>query len=107
MQHKAPSHAAKQRVYEQFARIPKALAAAAELSVANTSQHLQVLAAARLVETRRDGQRILYRVADDSIQVLWHALRRTTEARIAELDQVAREYLIGRDECQAIERTEL
>src|SRR5262245_60491539 len=102
MTDKAPAHAAKHRIYEQFARIAKALAAparlelldllqqgersveglarACELSVANTSQHLQVLAAARLVETRRDGQRILYRIADDTVEVLWHALRRTAEA---------------------------
>ncbi|HWU88007.1 MAG TPA: metalloregulator ArsR/SmtB family transcription factor [Kofleriaceae bacterium] len=129
MSDNAPTHAAKQRIYEQFARIAKALAAparlelldllhqgersvdalarATELSVANTSQHLQVLAAARLVETRRDGQRILYRVADASVEALWHALRRTAEARIAELDQVVRAYLIGRDELEAIDRDEL
>jgi rhodanese-related sulfurtransferase len=129
MTQRAPTHAAKQRIYDQFARIAKALAAparlelldllhqgersvealarAAELSIANTSQHLQVLAAARLVETRRAGQRILYRVADESVEVLWHTLRRTAEARIAELDQVAREYLIGRDQFEAIEREEL
>ena len=109
MTDKTRSHAAKQRIYEQFARIGKALAAPArlelldllhqgersvdalaaraELSVANASQHLQVLAAARLVETRRDGQRILYRVADDSVEALWHALRRTAEAQLAELDR--------------------
>jgi len=129
MQDKAPTHAAKQRIYEQFARIAKALAAparlelldllhqgersvdalarAAGLSVANASQHLQVLAAAHLVETRRVGQRILYRVADDSVEALWHALRRTAEARLAELEQVARQYLTGRDELEAIDRAEL
>jgi rhodanese-related sulfurtransferase len=124
-----PNHAAKQRIYEQFARISKALAAparlelldllsqgersvdalakATELSVANASQHLQVLAAARLIESRRDGQRILYRVADPSVETLWHALRTTAEARLAELDEVAREYLIGRDDFEPIARTEL
>jgi rhodanese-related sulfurtransferase len=124
-----PSHATKQRIYEQFSRISKALGAparlelldlltqgersvdalakATDLSVANASQHLQVLAAARLVETRRDGQRILYRIADESVEVLWHALQRTAEARIAELDEVARDYLIGRDDFVPIERAEL
>jgi rhodanese-related sulfurtransferase len=121
--------AAKQRIYEQFARISKALAAparlelvdllvqgersvdtlaqAAGLSVANASQHLRVLAAARLVESRRDAQRVLYRIADGSVEALWHALRRTAEERLAELDQVAREYLTGRDEFEPIERREL
>jgi rhodanese-related sulfurtransferase len=124
-----PNHAAKQRIYEQFARISKALAAparlelldllsqgersvdalarATELSVANASQHLQVLAAARLIDSRRDGQRVLYRVADPSVEALWHALRRTAEVRLAELDEVAREYLIGRDDFEPIERAEL
>ena len=121
--------AAKQRIYEQFARISKALAAparleildvlsqgersvdglarATEMSIANTSQHLQILAAARLVESRRDGQRILYRVGDESVETLWHALRRTAEARLAELDEVARNYLVGRDDFEPIDRAEL
>ena len=129
MQPQKPSHAAKQRIYEQFARISKALGAparlelldlltqgersvdalakATDLSVANASQHLQVLAAARLVETRRDGQRVHYRIADESVVTLWHALQRTAEARIAELDEVARDYLVGRDDFEPIARAEL
>lgn len=121
--------AAKQRVYEQFARIGKALSAparlelldllaqgersvdalanATELSIANTSQHLRVLAAARLVESRRDAQRILYRLADPSVEALWHSLRRAAENRLAELDAVARLYLVHRDELEPIERAEL
>jgi rhodanese-related sulfurtransferase len=124
-----PNHAAKQRIYEQFARISKAMAAparlelldlltqgersvdalakATELSIANASQHLQVLAAARLVESRRDGQRIYYRVADHSVEALWLALRTTAEARLAELDGVARDYLAGRDDFEPIDRGEL
>jgi rhodanese-related sulfurtransferase len=124
-----PDHAAKQRIYEQFARISKALAAparlelldlltqgersvealarASELTVANTSQHLQVLAGARLVDARRDGQRVLYRVADPAVEVLWHALQRAGEVRLAELDGVARAYLTGRDDFELIDRDEL
>lgn len=124
-----PTHAAKQRIYEQFSRISKALAAparlelldlllqgerpvdalarAAGLSVANASQHLQVLAGARLVDSRREGQRIFYRVADESVEQLWHTLRRTVEARIPELDAVVRDYLVGRDDFEPIDRAEL
>jgi rhodanese-related sulfurtransferase/predicted transcriptional regulator len=126
---RTPGRDAKQRLYEQFARISKALAAparlelldllvqgersvdalatATELSVANASQHLQVLAAARLVDSRREGQRVLYRIADESVVALWHSLRRTAESRLAELDEVAREYLVGRDEFEPIGRSEL
>jgi rhodanese-related sulfurtransferase len=123
------THPAKKRIYEQFARIGKALAspqrlelldllgqgerpvdalaAATGLSIANASQHLQVLYAARLVETRRDGQRIFYRLADPSVERLWHAMRHTAEQRLAELDAVARAYLAGRDEFEPIARAEL
>jgi len=129
MSTRKPGHGAKQRIYGQFARISKALAAPARLelldlliqgersvdalatatalSVANASQHLQVLAAARLVDSRRDGQRVIYRIADDSVIALWHALRRTAEMRLEELDEVARDYLIGRDDFEAIDRAEL
>ena len=123
------SHAAKHRLYEQFARVGKALASpsrlelldllgqgersvemlarACELSVANASQHLQALYAARLVESRRVGQRVLYRLADASVAALWQALRTTAQKQLAEVDAVARDYLEGRDEFEPIGRTEL
>ncbi|HEX3483039.1 MAG TPA: metalloregulator ArsR/SmtB family transcription factor [Kofleriaceae bacterium] len=122
-------HAAKRRIYEQFARVSKALAsparlelvdlliqsersvnelaAATELSIANASQHLQVLAAARLVATSRRGQRVVYRVADESVEALWHAVRRAAEARLADLADAARDYLTGSDDLESIDRAEL
>ena len=124
-----PTHDAKLRVYEQFSRVSKALAAPARLelldlllqgersvdalarvtalSVANASQHLQVLAAARLVESRRDGQRIFYRIAHGSVEQLWHALLRTVEARLPELDAVVSDYMAGLDNFEPIDRAEL
>jgi rhodanese-related sulfurtransferase/DNA-binding transcriptional ArsR family regulator len=121
--------AARQRIYEQFARIGKALAAPgrlelidllvqgersvealandAEMSVANASQHLQVLLAARLVSTRREAQRIYYRLASPSVTELWLALRRTAESQLAELPAVAREYLGDPESFEPIERAEL
>jgi len=123
------SHAKKQRIYEQFARVSKALsaparlelldllvqgeravdelAAASELSISNTSQHLQVLHGSRLVDSRRAGQRVLYRLAGESVERLLAALRHTAEAELAELDQVAQDYLDGRDDFEPIERGEL
>lgn len=121
--------AAKQRIYEQFARIGKALAAPgrlelvdllaqgeravdalareSEMSVANASQHLQVLHAARLVDTRREGQRVFYRLAAPSVVNLWLALRSTAEDQLAELSEVARDYLGDPEEFEPIERAEL
>src|SRR5215471_9019929 len=123
------SHEAKLRIYDQFARLGKALAAPsrlelldllmqgersvdrlareAHLSVANTSQHLQVLHAARLIESRRQGQRILYRIADPVVERLWLALRAAARTQLAELEQVARDYLEGADDFAPIERREL
>ena len=122
-------HLAKVRIYEQFARVGKALAAPArlelldllaqgersvdalaseaQLSVANASQHLQVLLAARLVETRRDAQRIYYRLASAEVADLWLALRRAAEAQLAEVPEVAREYLGDADAFEPIDRDEL
>lgn len=122
-------HTAKARIYEQFARIGKALAAPgrlelidlllqgersvealareAQMSMANASQHLQVLLAARLVETRRESQRIYYRLASPSVVELWLALRRTAETQLAELPAVAREYLGDPDAFEPIDRDEL
>src|SRR5438045_9796318 len=102
------NHIVKQRIYAQFARLGKALASpsrlelldllgqgersvellarACELSVANASQHLQALYAARLVEPRREGQRILYRLADPSVAALWQSLRTTAQKQLAGLD---------------------
>ncbi len=50
------------------------------MSVANISQHLQTLRNARLVESERTGNRVVYRLADDSVRVLWLALRRVGQA---------------------------
>jgi rhodanese-related sulfurtransferase len=122
-------HAAKQRIYEQFARVGKALAAPgrlelvdllvqgersvevlareAQMSVANASQHLQVLLAARLVETRRDARRIYYRLAALQVVDLWLALRHVAEVQLAELPNVAREYLGDPDAFKPIDRDEL
>src|ERR1043166_417693 len=54
-------------------------------SVANTSQHLQVLKQAQLVEPRREGTFIRYRVADEKVIRLCVALREVAEDRLAEV----------------------
>jgi len=123
------AHAAKLRIYEQFARLGKALAAPgrlelidllvqgersvdalakeAQMSIANASQHLQVLLAAHLVDTRREAQRIYYRLASPAVIELWLALRHTAENQLAELPAVARAYLGDPDGLEPIDRAEL
>jgi rhodanese-related sulfurtransferase len=77
------------------------------MAIANASQHLQVLLAARLVETRRDAQRIYYRLASPRVIELWLSLRRTAESQLAELPAVAREYLGDPEGFAPIDRDEL
>ncbi len=76
-------------------------------SLANTSFHLRTLAGAGLVVTRRDKNRIYYRLASDRVIELWSALRDVAAAHHAELDELAAAYLGHRDEFDQLSRSEL
>ena len=76
-------------------------------SVANTSFHLRTLAGAGLVITRRDKNRIYYRLVSDRVIDLWAALRDVAAAHHAELDDLATAYLGRRDELDEVSRHEL
>lgn len=76
-------------------------------SVANTSFHLRTLAGVGLVVTRRDKNRIYYRLASDRVIDLWAALRDVAAAHHAELDDLAAAYLGRRDELDEVSRAEL
>ena len=111
------SHAAyRDKLYGEFSRIGSALASDKRLllldllaqgprhvdalasesgaTVANTSQHLQVLRQARLVETEREGTKVLYRLADKSVLDLWLALRSVAESRLSAVGQVVSDFAI-------------
>src|SRR5688500_2456475 len=62
-------------------------------SVANTSQHLRVLARAGLVRSRREGTRVFYRLASERVGELWAAVRDVAGRHLAEVNQLADEYL--------------
>jgi rhodanese-related sulfurtransferase len=79
----------------QAPRNVDALAAETGMSVANVSQHLQVLRRAHLVESNRDGTKIVYQLADAHVLELWLALAATAQARLAEVRQLEGEYGIG------------
>jgi DNA-binding transcriptional ArsR family regulator len=117
----------KAMLYEQFARIGKvlgnprrlellhllgqgersveSLALACGLGLTTASAHLQVLRQARLVETRRDGVKVFYRIADDTVYRLLLALQDVGRSRLAEVQQIARDYFEARDELQPISKT--
>ena len=76
-------------------------------SVANTSHHLQVLAGAGLVVTRRDRNRIYYQLASADVEQLWTVLRSVASAHLDELDELAADYLGNRSRLEEISRDEL
>ena len=91
----------------QAERSVEELAEETSQSVANTSQHLQVLRQAQLVETRREGTFIRYRLADERVIRLWVALREVGESRLAEVGRLVDTYLDDRGTLQAINLGEL
>lgn len=117
------------QLFEQFARIGKALASPGRLEildllcqgektveslaeetgmkVGNTSAHLRALRQARLVETRKDGLYVFYRVADGSVGPLLAALRAVAERRLAEVREVTRRHFRDPEGAIVPERREL
>src|SRR5881392_4163203 len=76
-------------------------------SIANTSQHLQVLARAGLVRSRRQGTRVFYRLASDRVAELWAAVRDVAVLHVAEVTVLADEYLGERDGIEQLSAQEL
>jgi rhodanese-related sulfurtransferase/DNA-binding MarR family transcriptional regulator len=119
----------KDAAYEQLARIGKALAAPkrlelldllcqgprtvealaelAALSVANASQHLKVLRAARLVEADKRGLYVEYRLADAAVCELFVSLRSLADSRLAEVSQITRDFFAARDALEPVPTDEL
>jgi rhodanese-related sulfurtransferase len=119
----------KNLLYEQVARMGKAvssqkrlelieilcqgeknveqLAANAEISVKLASAHLKELKSAQLVEYRREGKNIIYRLADTRVAELWVMLRELAEERFLELQTVMTELVARPDELTPIDRADL
>jgi len=84
------------------------LAARSGLTVANTSRHLQLLRRAALVEGRREGKRVFYRLSNEDVVVaLLQALSRVGERNSAEIARVMATYFRSRDEFEPVSRKEL
>ena len=119
----------KEALYEEFARIGKALSSSRRLEIldtlaqgehsvaevaeatgltpANASQHLQTLRQARLIESRKDGKHVHYRLADERVFRLWRALREVGEQQLAEIDRLVDEYRRSREELEPVGMEEL
>jgi rhodanese-related sulfurtransferase/DNA-binding transcriptional ArsR family regulator len=119
----------KNHLYAQFARIGKALSSphrleilellaqgertvdslATEigLSLANTSQHLQALRQAVLVESRKDGLFVFYRLSDPEVFELSRAIRTVAERQLADLERLVRAHFGNRADAEPVEMREL
>lgn len=119
----------KDSVYEQLARIGKAtsapkrlelldllcqgprtvevLAREAGVTIANASQHLQVLRAARLVEAEKRGLYVEYRLANEEVCDFYLSLRGLAESRLTEVEQVTKAYLSERGAMEPVASDEL
>ena len=119
----------KDALYTQFARIGHAVSSPKRLelldllgqgektveqlaeqtatAVKNTSAHLRALRQARLVETRRDGTHVWYRLADEGVAAFLLALQALGRHRYAEVREVAESYLERRDSLEPIPPEEL
>jgi len=119
----------KDRLYGQFAHIGKALASPgrlellellaqgprtvealaneSNLSIANASQHLQVLRQSGLVESEKQGLFVEYRLAGGEVFDLCRALRTVAETRSAELERIVRDHFGDRSESDAVTMDEL
>jgi rhodanese-related sulfurtransferase/DNA-binding transcriptional ArsR family regulator len=91
----------------QSERSVEELAAEAALGMANASRHLQVLKSARLVESRRVGQRVLYRLAAPGVVAAYRALRELAEERLAEIPRLVADYFGGADGIEPVGMDEL
>jgi rhodanese-related sulfurtransferase/DNA-binding HxlR family transcriptional regulator len=89
----------------QAPRTVEELARATGQSAANTSQHLQSLHGAGVVDREREGTRVRYALAGDDVLELWLELQATAASRIAEVERTARDYL--GEPVEAIARSEL
>ena len=125
----AEPRATKDRIFEQFARIGHAVASPkrlelldllcqseksvetlanqAALSVANTSRHLQILRAARLVDARKAGLYVFYRLADAEVCSFFRSLRQMAASRLAEIDLIVRDYFDDPRRLRAVDKRKL
>ena len=119
----------KNQLYGQVARIGKAIASPkrlelieilcqgektveqlsidANISVKLTSAHLKELRVAQMLETRRDGKYVFYRLASHAVGDFWVALRALAEDRLVELQLALSQLATHADELSPVPHDEL
>lgn len=94
-------------VLAQGGRTVEALAGESALTVANTSQHLRILAEARLVVAEKRGLHVHYRIAGAAVESLFACLQRTAAEQLAEVTVLAQKHLGADEPLEAVDRREL
>lgn len=125
----SPNRRFKSAIYEQFARVGKAianparielldllcqaprtveaLAKEAGIGLTNASQHLKALREARLIEAEKNGLFVTYRLADPRVGLFLHAFRSLSESRLAEIGDITRRFLDSRRGLEPVDRESL
>jgi rhodanese-related sulfurtransferase/DNA-binding HxlR family transcriptional regulator len=107
----ALGHAHRLELLEHLAqgkRSVEELSSRAHLTFANTSRHLQILRRARLVEKKRHGKHVVYRLAGDAeVVALIKALGTIGERNMAEIGRVVTDYFHARDSLEPVSREDL
>ena len=91
----------------QGERTVDSLATEMDLSLANTSQHLQALRQATLVDSRKEGLFVFYRLSDPAVFDLSRAIRTVAEHKLADLERLVRDHFGDRSDTEAVEMDEL
>ncbi len=124
-----PNRRFKDAIYEQFARIGKSvsspkrlelldllcqgprtvevLAKESGLTVANASRHLHILRGASLVESRKEGLYVVYQISDPAVCEFFRIMRLLAEKRLADIEQITRRFMEGREGLEPVDREEL
>ena len=119
----------KKKLFENFARVAKALASANRLellealaqgersvdglaqasgmSVANTSNHLRIMREGGLVQSRKEGTQVIYSLSDEKVPMLLAGIRYVAERHLAEVERIVRENFNNRDKLTPVRREEL
>lgn len=107
---KALGHGLRLEILELLAQGERSVETIARLvgtSIANASQHLRLLRRAGVLATRRDGKRVLYRLADESVVAVVAGIRRLAERNLAEIHDAVAGYLAERGAMEAVSSDEL
>jgi rhodanese-related sulfurtransferase len=77
------------------------------MNFANTSRHLQILKNAKIVQSRKEGIRVIYFLASDEVIKYWKSLQTLAEQSAAELREVIKSFLEERSVLEPISMKEL